>query len=271
MPSLVKAFRDNPFLRNSFNTGYIISAQGNLTITYKGNHGITNYASFSAEESGLPGLKSSKIYQYIKGVAEYRKSIPLNKTTLALRALAGVGYNYNSSGRFGVTLPFFKQFVAGGPNSMRAWSLRQLGLGSSLLSDTASTFRDRYGDMQLEGNVEYRYQLIHFTSVNINSALFVDAGNIWNLRKDPNNPNGEFNINRLGQDIAIGVGTGLRLDFNYFLIRVDMGIKLKDPARQENNGWLDIKNFTWRNHEYEDVGRLPRNNYAVQLGIGLPF
>ena len=146
-------------MRNSFNTGYVISAQGNLIITYNGKHGITNYASFSAEESGLPGLKSSKIYQYIKGVAEYRKSIPLNKTTLALRALAGVGYNYNGSGRFGVTLPFFKQFVAGGPNSMRAWGLRQLGLGSSLLSDTASTFRDRYGDMQLEGNVEYRYRL----------------------------------------------------------------------------------------------------------------
>jgi hypothetical protein len=271
LPALVKAFRDNPFLQNSFNTGYVISAQASLTVTYNGKNGITNYASFSAEESGLPGLKSGRLYQYIKGVAEYRKSIPLNKTTLALRALAGVGYNYNSSGRFGVTLPFFKQFIAGGPNSMRAWSLRQLGLGSSLLSDTSSSFRDRYGDMQLEGNVEYRYQLAHFSSVNINSALFIDAGNIWNIRKDPNNPNGEFNINRLGKDIAIGVGTGLRFDFHYFLIRIDMGIKLKDPARLENNGWMDITHFTWRNHEFEDAGRLPRNNYAVQLGIGLPF
>jgi hypothetical protein len=271
LPLLVQAFEDNPFLRNSFNTGYIISVQGNRVVTYNGNHGIANYLSFSGEESGLPGFKAGRIYQYIKIAAEFRKDIPLNKTTLAMRAFGGIGYNYNSSGRFGVTLPFFKQFVGGGPNSMRAWGLRQLGLGSSLLSDTSSTFRDRYGDMQLEGNIEYRYQLMHFTSVNIGSALFVDAGNVWNIRKDPNNPNAEFNINRLGKDIAIGVGTGLRFDFHYFLIRIDMGFKLKDPARLENNGWLSIKNFTWRNHEFDKPGRLPRNNYAIQLGIGLPF
>jgi len=243
----------------------------NRVITYNGKHGITNYFSISGEESGLPNLKAGKLYSYLKLAAEFRKDIPLNKTTLAMRVFGGVGINYNNSGRFGVTLPFFKQFVAGGPNSMRAWGLRQLGLGSSLLSDTSSTFRDRYGDMQLEGNVEYRYQLAHFTSVNINSALFVDAGNVWNIRKDPNNPNAEFNINRLAEDIAIGAGTGLRFDFHYFLIRIDMGIKLKDPARLENNGWLSIKNFTWRNHEFDKPGRLPRNNYAVQLGIGLPF
>ena len=148
-----------------------------------------------------------------------------------MRAFAGIGYNYTVSQSLGVTLPFYKQFIAGGPNSMRAWGLRQLGLGSSLLSDTSTTFSDRYGDMQLEANLEYRYPIAHFSSVNINGALFADAGNIWNVRKDPNNPNSEFDINRLGKDIALGVGTGLRFDFSYFLIRVDMGIKLKDPAR----------------------------------------
>ena len=279
LPKLVEAFNENPFLRNSFNTGYVISAQGNLTITYKGKGNITNYASFSAEESGVPFFNGpkNKIYQYLKAVAEYRKNIPFGKTSLAFRALAGIGYNYSSSGRFGKTLPFFKQFIAGGPNSMRAWPLRQLGLGSSLLSDTSSTFKDRYGDMQLETNIEYRYPLIHYSSVNINGALFVDAGNIWNVRKDSSNPNSEFNINRFGKDVAIGVGTGLRLDFHYFLIRVDMGIKLKDPARLENDGWLDVANFSWRNNEfqkYDANGKaIPpyRNNYAVQLGIGLPF
>ncbi|HVX24971.1 MAG TPA: BamA/TamA family outer membrane protein [Parafilimonas sp.] len=271
LPLLVEAFKTNPFLQNSFNTGDVISAQGNVVINYNGNHGITNYVGVSAELSGLPGLKAGRVYQYAKVAGEFRKAIPLGKTTLAMRGFFGIGYNYNSSGRFGVTLPFFKQFIAGGPNSMRAWALRQLGLGSSLLSDTSSTFRDRYGDMQLEGNLEYRYPLAHFTSVDINSALFVDAGNIWNLRKEAANPNAEFNINRLGQDIAIGAGTGLRFDFHYFLIRVDMGIKVKDPARLSNNGWMSIKNFTWRNNEFDAPGRPPRNNYAVQLGIGLPF
>jgi hypothetical protein len=279
LPKLAQAFKDNPFLRNSFNTGSVVSIQGTLTKTYSGRNNIANYVRFSSEESGLPGFKKlqSTIYRYIKFETEFRKLIPLNKTALAMRVLGGVGYNYSETDRFGVTLPFFKQFIAGGPNSMRAWGLRQLGLGSSLLSDTASTFRDRYGDMQIEGNIEYRYQIAHYTSVNINGALFADAGNIWNVRKDSNNPNSEFQINRIGKDIAIGLGTGLRFDFNYFLIRVDMGIKLKDPARLENNGWLDVANFTWRNKEfarYDSNGTLisaKRNNYAIQLGIGLPF
>ena len=278
LPKLTEAFHDNPFLRNSFNTGRIISIRGNLTLTYSHRYNITNYARFGTELC-VPGLNNlnDKYYQFIKAEVEYRKSISLRKTTLAMRAFAGVGYNYHVSPSLGVTLPFYKQFIGGGPNSMRAWGLRLLGLGSSLLSDTSTTFRDRYGDMQLECNLEYRYPIAHYSSVNVNGAIFADAGNVWNVRNDPNNPEGTFDINRLGKDIALGVGTGLRLDFNYFLIRVDMGIKLKDPARLENNGWLDIGNFTWRNHEfdkYNDEGKLisaKRNNYAIQLGLGLPF
>ena len=278
LPLLIEAFKQNPFLRNSFNTGKIISARGSLIVTYAGKPNITNYARLSTELC-LPWLNNinDKIYEFVKAEGEYRKTINLHKTVLATRAFAGVGYNYNVSPALGVTLPFYKQFIAGGPNSMRAWGLRQLGLGSSLLSDTSSTFRDRYGDMQLEANAEYRYPMVHYSSVKLNGAIFVDAGNIWNVRKDPNNPGSEFNIGRLGKDIAIGVGTGLRFDFNYFLIRLDMGIKLKDPARLENNGWLDIANFTWRNREfdkYDSEGNLigaKRNNYALQLGIGLPF
>jgi hypothetical protein len=278
LPLLVEAFNTNPFLRNSFNTGKIISVRGSLILTYRGRYNVTNYARFSSELC-VPGLNKidDKIYQYIKAEAEFRKTITLHKAAVAMRAFAGIGYNYNVSPSLGVTLPFYKQFIAGGPNSMRAWALRQLGLGSSLLSDTSTTFRDRYGDMQLEANFEYRYPIAHYSSVNVNGALFADAGNIWNVRNDPNNPNSEFDINRLGRDIAIGVGTGLRFDFSYFLIRVDFGIKLKDPARLENNGWLDIANFTWQNHEFDkynsqgDLISAKRNNYAIQLGIGLPF
>ena len=279
LPLLVEAFKDNPFLRNSFNTGYVVSAQGNWTTTWVGKYNINNYFRLSGELSGLPGFQNqnNKVYNYIKAETEFRKQKLINKTVLAFRALIGFGYNYGKSGSAGVTLPFFKQFTAGGPNGMRAWPLRQLGLGSSLLSDTATTFRDRYGDMQLETNLEYRYPIAHYSSVNINGALFVDVGNIWNVRKDPNNPNSEFDINRLGKDIAVGIGTGLRFDFNYFLIRFDMGIKYKDPARLEYNGLEFLKNFTWRNKEfarYDDRGNMisaKRNNYAIQLGIGLPF
>lgn len=272
LPLLVQSFKDNPFLRNSFNTGRVVSASGGLTFTYNGKYNVVNYVRF-ATELCIPGLNKldKRMYQYVKVEAEYRKAITMHKSVLAMRALAGIGYNYNVSPSLGITLPFYKQFIAGGPNSMRAWGLRQLGLGSSLLSDTSTSFSDRYGDMQLEANMEYRYPLAHFTSVNVNGAVFVDAGNIWNVRKDPNNPESEFSINRLGHDIALDVGTGLRFDFNYFLIRVDFGIKVKDPARLVNNGWLDVANFSWRNHELDNLTTAKRNNYGVQLGIGLPF
>jgi len=272
LPLLTEAFKENPFLRNSFNTGKIVSVRGSRIITYNGRRNVTNYLRFSTELC-IPGLNNinDKIYQYIKAEVEFRKTISLRKTTIATRAFAGVGYNYFVSQSLGVTLPFYKQFIAGGPNSMRAWGLRQLGLGSSLLSDTSTTFSDRYGDMQLEVNGELRYPIAHYSSVNVNGAVFADAGNIWNVRNDPNNPGSEFDINRLGKDIAIALGTGLRFDFNYFLIRVDFGIKLKDPARISNNGWMSIRDFTWRNHELDKYTDAKRNNYAVQLGIGLPF
>jgi len=283
LDQLREAFKTNPFLRTSFNTGTVVGAQGSVTWTFPGKYrGVTNYIRVGADLSTNLFIKSleDEIYQYIKFQTEYRKLIANSKKTAwAFRLFGGIGYNYGSSNRFGVTLPFFKQFVAGGPNSMRAWGLRLLGLGSSVISDTAADFRDRYGDMQLEANVEFRYTVAQFSSVKIGSALFTDIGNIWNVHANPEAPNSEFSVNRLATDIAIGVGTGLRFDFSYFLVRVDFGIKLKDPARAiENNGWLKLSDFTWKNYLYS--GKNPvtgeyvpptRNNYAVQLGIGMPF
>lgn len=286
LPFLVNQLKLNPFLRNAFTTGSIISLIGNVNTSWQSKkHPVqTNFFRAAAEEAG--GLSgniypwSKNIYRYIKGEAEYRKRFNLPTTAIAMRIFAGIGYNY---GKVGESLPFYKQFYAGGPNSMRAWSLRQLGLGSSLLSDTAGSagtaggetsnvvYRDRFGDMQLEANFEYRYTIATFSSLKLGGALFADAGNIWNIKYSADNPKANFRLKNLGHDIAIGVGTGLRFDFNYFLVRIDGGIKLKDPARLANDGWLNIRNFTWQNHEFENPGAPNRNNYAVQLGIGLPF
>jgi hypothetical protein len=282
---LKQQFVTNPFLRTAFNTGSIVSTIVSFTSAYSPLKHATqnNYYHFAVEEAGaLAGFikpLQDKVYRYIKVEGEYRKSFNFIRTSFVTRIFAGLGYNYGS---VGTTLPFYKQFFAGGPNSMRAWQLRQLGLGSSLLSDTAGTkdnaFRDRYGDMQLEANLEYRYKIADFSSLKLGGALFADIGNVWNIKKDTLNPLSEFKLSRLGRDIAIGIGTGLRFDFNYFLVRIDGGIKLKDPARRENNGWLDIAHFTWQNHEYErkdpisgQVVSPNRNNFAIQLGIGLPF
>jgi len=276
---LNRALASNPYLKNAFNTGNIISMMASRTYTApsKRNPNITNYLRLSAEWAGhILGLiknLQNDIYQYIKLEAEVRKNIKFRKTSLALRAFGGFGINYSSDPLLGQTLPFYKQFIGGGPNSMRAWTLRQLGLGSNIASDTIR-YKDRYGDLQLEANIEYRFPLAVIGGVNIGSALFTDIGNVWNVRKNPGLPDANFDLRRLGKDIAIGVGTGLRFDFNYFLIRIDMGIKLKDPARLTNNGWLDFSDFTWRNKEkiYKDnFGVINRNNYAIQLGINLPF
>lgn len=284
LAGLREAFLTNPLLRTAFNTGSVVSQQLSYSVSYadRKSPSINNYLRFGLEEAGflLGRFKDmqDRIYQYIKFDGEYKRTIPFRKTTLAMRAYGGIGYSYSDVKRFGQTLPFFKQFIAGGPNSMRAWGLRQLGLGSSLLSDTSSSFRDRYGDMQLEANFEYRYPLATISTVRINGALFTDMGNIWNIKKNPDNPNSEINLKRFAHDIAIAVGTGIRLDFNYFLIRLDFGIKLKDPARVSNNGWLDISKFTWRNDEFPITSTgastqiyTHRNNYAFQIGIGLPF
>lgn len=266
----------NPFLRSSFNDGNVISQTFNFVHSGPSarHPRVINYYRFGIEEAGgliglLPKVQQN-IYRYIKAEMEMRKLIKFDYTELAWRIMGGWGNNYSNDPSLGGQLPFFKQFTAGGPYSMRAWGLRQLGLGSSLFYDTSSKSQnfDRFGDMQLETNLEYRFNIIQWGSYKIGSALFADIGNIWNSRDTRQDPNAGFELKRLYKDLAIGIGTGLRLDFNYFLIRVDYALKFKDPSRENNNGWLDLHKMKWT--EVKANG-LRVNNYAWQFGIGLPF
>ncbi len=276
LPGLDTLFLKNPFLRNSFNTGNIYSQSLSYTKTINAANRKSHFIRLGLEETGLifglfKGLRND-IYRYIKVEAEYRQTKKWEKSEMAYRAFAGMGYNYgNYPGNKEIsTLPFFKQFAVGGPYSMRAWGLRQLGLGSSNTYDSilTSSFRDRYGDMVLEFNAEYRFTMATIAGVKIGSALYSDIGNIWNLKKDPTDPKASFSLSNLANDLAIGVGTGLRLDFSYFLIRLDFAYKVKDPMRTVNGGWMSIKNFNWT--DIRSNGR-EVSNYALQLGIGLPF
>ena len=275
LAGLDSLFKTNPFLQASFNEGNIVSQSLSFirTTTSPNNRNKSHYLRIGIEESGglfglLPGLKNN-IYRYIKTETEYRQRILYTKSELAYRAFAGFGYNYGNDPTIGRTLPFFKQFIVGGPYSMRAWGLRQLGLGASVFSDTVnSDYRDRFGDMQLETNIEYRFQLASMGSFKIGSAVFADIGNIWNLKKNDQDPKSRFSIGNLGRDVAIGIGTGLRFDFSYFLIRFDFAYRVKDPARNTNGGWMSIRDFVWS----ETRGKgLKVNNAALQFGIGLPF
>ena len=266
----------NPFLRSSFNEGNIVSQS--LSYTNIGNSSKhprqQEYLRLGIEEAGgLLGLSqklTNNFYRYLKLEAEYRSTYKYDNSEIAWRLMGGWGNNYSNNTKLSGQLPFFKQFTAGGPYSMRAWGLRQLGLGSSTFYDTSASRQnfDRFGDLQLEANFEYRFTLLQLGSYKIGSALFTDIGNIWNTRDLGNDINAGFKLDRLYKDLAIGVGTGLRMDFDYFIVRIDFALKMKDPTRSNNNGWLNLSDMKW--NELKANG-LKVNNYAWQFGIGLPF
>ena len=270
LPGLIDLFVSNPFLRNSFRNGNVVGSSISVikTINSVRDPNATHLIRLAVEESGtlLSLFKdlNDQIFRYVKTEAEYRYVYKFRKTQLATRIFSGVALP-----KAGQVMPAFKQYFEGGPNSMRAWGLRQLGLGSSITSDTSkSSYTDRFGDLSLEGNIEYRFTLWNFGSVKIASALYADIGNVWSLKKDPANPNAEINLARFGKDLAIGVGSGLRLDATYFLLRLDFAYKVKDPARQTNNGWMDFPNFQLKEKRINGV---EISNLVFQFGIGLPF
>ena len=276
LPGLDTLIKNNPFLALSFNTGNVIGQT--FTYSQTGVSSRNSHRSYSfrigIEESGLlTGLfkdLENNIYRYGKVEVEYKSSNKSPKSELAYKLFGGFGFNYSNSNAIGNVLPFFKQFFVGGPNSMRAWGLRQLGQGSSLLYDTSHlSFKDRFGDIRLEANFEYRFALYNGSFLKIGSAVFSDIGNVWNYKSNPDNPNSEFSIPNIGKDIAIDIGTGLRFDFgSYFLLRVDVAYKIKDPAREYNGGWVDFKNASLSEQR---VNGVEVKNFGLQLGIGLPF
>lgn len=269
LPLLDTAFKTNPFLRTAFNTGNVVSTIYTRSYTRQLSNTRSYNFRFGGEYAGWPILAvnslKQNLYHYIKVETEFIYKTQGLKSAWVYRGFMGLGYNLLNDPTRGKTLPFFKQFVAGGPNSMRAWGLRQLGLGSSLLSETAKDFRDRFGDFQLELNIENRFQLVDLGSAKFSSAVFMDVGNIWNLKEDPANPLAKFKFGRLYDDMAVALGIGLlRVNVANFIFRVDFALKAKDPARREYGGWLNPAKFTWKNEN-------DRNNYAFQIGIGLPF
>ena len=262
-------FKTTPILRNSFRDGNVVGVALTFTKTFNSRRDPSknHYIRFGYEESGAivnQLIKSSQnIFNYNKLEAEYRYIKKYAETEFASRFFTGIGLHSGQS------LPVFKQYFLGGPNSMRAWGLRQLGNGSSLATDTSTSgYTDRYGDLSIEGNLEYRFPLGSIGGVKIGSALYADIGNIWTINKQASDPNASISLSRLGKDIAIGVGSGLRVDFTYFLIRVDFAYRLKDPARLTNDGWMNVKKFEWTSTRQNGVNI---RNYAFQLGIGLPF
>jgi outer membrane translocation and assembly module TamA len=263
--SLDKVIIQNPSLRFAFTPGNILSVRSALeqNVKYRKKNHLGFYR-VSAEYGTDPGFRlfNNDFFHFLRFEGQYVEGIQYKRSSLHYRFYGGVGWDV--SGTPGATLPFFRQFVAGGNNSMRAWGLRQLGLGNSIVSDTAQ-FTDRFGDIQLEANVEFRFRLFRLFGYHLEGAAFADVGNIWNHRSNADGQ-GSLTLNGLYRDLAVGIGTGIRWDFSYLVIRLDAAYKVKDPVR-DGNGWM--KSLAWR--EANRLGAPLRNNVGFQFGIGYPF
>ena len=192
--------------------------------------------------------------------------------TLATRLYAGVSKPLTNL----EALPFEKSYFSGGSNGIRAWRARTLGPGSYLDSTSFSGFLNRVGEIKLEGNMEFRFKLISL----LEAALFVDAGNIWVFDEKANRVGTQFD-REFYNDIAIGAGFGLRLDFDFFIIRFDLGFPVRDPSLPENEKWFFqdkdaynsiVNRYNNRNSLQGDAA-VPsyRKQPNFNIGIGYPF
>lgn len=170
--------------------------------------------------------------------------------SIATRFLAGAGLAYGNSS----TLPFEKHFYAGGANSLRGWQARTVGPGLAP-RDTSFVIPNQTGDMRLEANIEYRFDLFW----KVAGAVFADVGNVWTLKQD-NTPEEDlalFRWNTLAESLAANWGVGLRLNFGFLLLRLDVGMKVHDPSREVK--WINPGQW------------LKKGNYAFHFGVGYPF
>ena len=257
----------NPFILNSFRDHFInsttytfiyntqrINKARNFTFLrfnaeFAGNiqsgyNSLTNkpYDNPDTESYNIIGIRYS---QFVKGDLDIRFFGQTKTTSLVKRINIGIGKPYGNLD----VLPFEKSYYGGGANGIRAWQARSLGPGSLSDSLTENSL-NQIGEFKIEANLEYRFDITKL----FEGAAFIDAGNIWLLSKDENRPNAEIRSDKFWKDIAIGVGVGLRLDFNFFLIRFDLAAKLKNPASDSPEKF----NLNWQQP-------------TLNLGIGYPF
>lgn len=186
-------------------------------------YGISKLTAQSHAQNDNYKIFGIRYAQYIKFEADYSLTHNFDtRNSIAFRVGAGVAVPYGNS----TVLPFEKRFYAGGANGVRGWGVRTLGPGEFSATNSQSKFIYQCGDIRFDANIEYRAKLFWV----IELGLFIDAGNIWTIRDYEDQPGGVFKFNKFYKQIALAYGLGIRLDFNYFLVRLDMGMKAHNPA-----------------------------------------
>ena len=223
-----------------------LDASGNVLSLFNGK--------MRKDEYGSRLIWNTPYSQYIRTELTLGKTFVFGKNSgqaLAIRLLGGVGYAYCNSS----TLPFEKQFYSGGANSMRGWQARALGPGHAK-TDTTFVIPSQTGDVKLEANLEYRFPMFW----KLCGAVFADVGNIWTL-KETDGDDGthtHFDLKNLATSLAANWGVGLRVDLNFLILRLDMGMKVYDPS-------LDADR--WR----APSQWLRKDGYSIHFGVGYPF
>lgn len=206
--------------------------------------------SITGQTSNFYHLWGIRYAQYLKGDLEYRYAHMVDKyNTIVGRAFVGIGFPY---GNFDV-LPFEKKYFTGGANGIRAWQVRSLGPGTYKAPEGA--YPNQSSDIKLEANLEYRYRFVG----PVEGAFFLDAGNIWAINQKDNRPGAQFRFDEFYNEIAVGTGMGLRFDFTYFVFRLDLGMKLRDPTLEAGKRSI--------------IGNYPisAEHFNLTFAIGYPF
>jgi outer membrane translocation and assembly module TamA len=199
-------------------------------------------------------------FEFVKISSDLRYYFPVRgKSIFAIRVNAGFARPYGSSDKNGLfVLPYEKYFFTGGSSSIRAWKPRRLGPGG--YKDPEGYIFEQPGEILFENNYEYRFNVFSF----VDGAVFVDAGNVWNIKKDVSRPGSQFQANKFLSQIAVGTGFGIRFDFTFLILRFDIGIKAWDPGEKGSDRFV-LKELIKK----PPFGK--KEQTVFNIGIGYPF
>lgn len=272
----------NPFFAESFANQFILGGSYNFVYQslldpnnrkrrhnfyFEGNASVSGnllnmfQLAVQPAENGAPSTLFGAAYaQYTRLQADFRHYWRTGTDQqLVSRLFTGVGYPYGNSS----ALPFVKQYAAGGVSSIRSFRARGLGPGSFNVDSlrASSTFQfDQTGDIKLEWNTEYRFPVFSY----LKGAVFLDVGNVWLFREDEDRPGAVFTFQHFTDELAVGTGLGIRVDTDFVVIRLDIGVPLRIPYRPEGERWV-IDEWNPLDQSYR------RNNLVYNIAIGYPF